>query len=117
MPGIYVGKDASADGMTIIARSEDQRGGSYNKMFKVQKRVTKAGRYLTDEGTEFKIKLPKTTYKYTYVPDSSDANDGQYFASCTNEYGVVVVETVFLVQFGVFVIDFFHDFIASAGDV
>ena len=92
--GMYVGKDVSADGTTIIARSEDQRGGAYNKMFKVQKRVTKAGRYLTDEGTGFKVKLPKTTYKYTYVPDSSDANDGQYFASCTNEYGVAVVGTV-----------------------
>lgn len=92
--GMYVGKDVSKDGTTIIARSEDQGGGAYNKMFKVQKRVTKAGRYLTDEGTGFKVKLPKTTYKYTYVPDSSDANDGQYFASCTNEYGVAVVGTV-----------------------
>ncbi len=92
--GVYVGKDVSQDGTTIIARSEDQGGGAYNKMFKVQKRVTKAGRYLTDESTGFKVKLPKTTYKYTYVPDASDANDGPYYASCTNEYGVAVVGTI-----------------------
>lgn len=92
--GMYVGKDASTDGTTIVARSEDQGSGAYNKMFKVQKRVTKAGRYFTDTGTGFKVKLPKTTYKYTYVPDSTDAGDGMYPASCDNEYGVSVIGTV-----------------------
>ncbi len=91
---VHIGKNVSADGTTIIARSEDQGGGAYNKMFKVEPRVTKAGRYFEDTGTGFKVKLPKTTYKYTYVPDASDANDGMYPASCTNEYGVSVVGTV-----------------------
>ena len=95
--GMYVGKDVSAEGTTVIARSEDQGSGSYNKMFKVQERVTKSGRYYVDEGEDqngFKVPLPKTTYKYTYVCDSSDAGDGQYPASCTNEYGLAVVGTV-----------------------
>ena len=48
--GMYVGKDVSAEGTTVIARSEDQGSGSYNKMFKVQERVTKSGRYYVDEG-------------------------------------------------------------------
>ena len=91
---MFVGKNVSAEGTTLIARSEDQGGGAYNKMFLVQERVTKAGRYFEDTGTGFKVKLPKTTYKYTYVPDASDANDGMYPASCTNEYGVSVVGTV-----------------------
>ena len=95
--GAYVGKDVSEDGTTIIARSEDQGTGAYAKMFKVQPRVTKAGRYYVDEGEDqkgFKVPLPKTTYKYTYVPDVSTHGDGEYPASCTNEYGLAVVGTV-----------------------
>lgn len=95
--GLYVGKDASADGTTIVGRSEDQGTGVYGKMFKVQPRVKEKGRYYVDEGEEqegFKVPLPETTYKYTYVPDSSDLGDGQYPGTCTNEYGLAVVGTV-----------------------
>ena len=95
--GVYIGSDASKDGTTIVGRSEDQGRGFYSKMFKVEPRKTEAGRYYVDEGVDqegFKVPLPKTTYKYTYVPDSSDLEDGQYPGSCTNEYGVVVVGTV-----------------------
>ena len=95
--GVYIGSDASKDGTTIVGRSEDQGRGFYSKMFKVQPRITQSGRYYVDEGVDqegFKVKLPKTTYKYTYVPDSSDLEDGQYPGSCTNEYGLVVVGTV-----------------------
>ncbi len=95
--GMYVGKDASAEGTTLIARSEDQGSGAYNKMFMVQPRVTKAGRYFVDSGEDqngFKVPLPKTTYKYTYVPDASDGGDGMYPATCTNEYGLAVVGTI-----------------------
>ena len=95
--GVYIGSEASLDGTTIVGRSEDQGKGFYSKMFKVEPRKTEAGRYYVDEGVEqegFKVPLPETTYKYTYVPDSSDLEDGQYPGSCTNEYGVVVVGTV-----------------------
>lgn len=95
--GLYVGKDVNKEGTTLIARSEDQGTGAYNKMFKVQPRVTKAGRFMVDEGEEqkgFKVPLPKTTYKYTYLADASDAGDGIYSASCTNEYGLAVVGTI-----------------------
>lgn len=95
--GMYVGKDVSKSNNTIIARSEDQSGGLYNKMFKVRPRTTKAGRYMVDTGEGqdgFKVPLPKTTYKYTYVPDYSTAGDGEYSASCMNEYGLAVVGTI-----------------------
>ena len=66
--GVYIGKDVSKDGTTIVGRSEDQGSGFYSKMFKVQPRVTKSGRYYVDEGQPldngkgyFKVKLPKTT--------------------------------------------------------
>lgn len=95
--GMYVGKDVSAEGTTLIARSEDQGTGMYNKLFFVQERVTKAGRYMVDTGEDqngFKVKLPKTTYKYTYLADAVDGYDGMYYASCANEYGLAVVGTV-----------------------
>ena len=91
---VYIGKDASADGTTVIARSEDQLASPYNKMFKVQPRVKEAGRTFTDTGTGAVFELPELTYKYTYVPDSSDAGDGMYPACCSNEYGLGVIGTV-----------------------
>lgn len=95
--GVYIGKNVSKEGTTVIARSEDRGTSNYEKMFKVQKRVTKSGRYLKDTGESqkgFKVPLPKTTYKYTFVPDNTGEGDGMYPASCTNEYGLAVVGTV-----------------------
>ena len=93
--GVYVGKDVSDQGTYIIARSEDQGQGDYNKMFMVQPRVENVpGRYIEDTATGFKIPLPDTTYKYTYVPDYTRGDDGMYPGSCTNEYGVSISATV-----------------------
>lgn len=93
--GVYVGKDVSDQGTYIIARSEDQGKGDYNKMFKVEPHVDNVpGRYLVDTATGFQIPLPATTYRYTYVPDYARGDDGMYPGSCTNEYGVSVTGTV-----------------------
>lgn len=92
---VYVGKDVSDQGTYIIARSEDQSNGAYNKMFVVQPRVENVpGRYIEDTATGFKIPLPATTYKYNYVPDYTRGDDGMYPGSCTNEYGVSITATV-----------------------
>ena len=93
--GVYVGKDVSDQGTYLIARSEDQGKGDYNKMFKVQPRVENVpGRFIEDTATGFKIPLPATTYKYNYVPDYTRGDDGMYPGSCTNEYGVSISATV-----------------------
>lgn len=95
--GMYIGKDVSAEGTTVIARSEDQGSGCYNKMFYVIPAADKAGRYFVDEGEDqngFKVELPKVTYKYTTLADASDAGDGMYPGSCMNEYGLAVVGTI-----------------------
>ena len=93
--GVYVGKDVSDQGTYIIARSEDQSQGDYNKMFMVQPRVENVpGRVILDTATGFEIPLPDTTYKYTYVPDYTRGEDGMYPGSCTNEYGVSITGTV-----------------------
>lgn len=82
-------------GTYLIARSEDQGQGDYNKMFQVQPRVENVpGRFITDTATGFQIPLPATTYKYTYVPDYTRGDDGMYPGSCTNEYGVSITATV-----------------------
>ena len=95
--GLYVGKKVSRTGSTIVARSEDQANGAYNKMFKVRPGIVEAGRTYVDTGDgqeNFAVKLPEETYKYTYIPDAYDAGDGEYPACAMNEYGVTVVATV-----------------------
>lgn len=90
---VYVGSDVSSDGTTIIARSEDQGNGAYNKEFIVVPRITKSGRSITD-ANGLKIPLAKTTYKYTSTPDPVGQGDGPYDEACTNEYGLTISATV-----------------------
>ena len=95
--GVYVGKAVSADGTTIIARSEDQGSGAYNKMFFVQEATDNSGGVIVDTGdgqNNYSVEIPKKTLKYTYLLDASDAEDGPYYASCMNECGVAIVGTV-----------------------
>ncbi len=95
--GVYVGKEVSAEGTTIIARSEDQARGAYNKLFFVQPASDKSGGVITDsgEGQEgFSVEIPDKTLKYTYLQDASDLADGPYYACCMNELGVAVIGTV-----------------------
>lgn len=91
---VYIGKEVSTDRSTIIARSEDQVTGAYNKLFKVVARVeNEEGRYLTDiQG--FKYPLPKTTYGYTAIPDASGYGDGVYSGATTNDCGLSITATV-----------------------
>ena len=91
---VYVGKDVSTDGSTIIARSEDQGTGAYNKMFFVVDRVENVPGRTLDDIQGFSYPLPATTYKHTIVPDYSAGGDGPYFGACTNEYGLSISGTV-----------------------
>ncbi|MCR4924240.1 MAG: C69 family dipeptidase [Lachnospiraceae bacterium] len=92
--GVYVGKNVSEEGTTIIARSEDYSSGSHPKHFMVQERIDKAGRYLEDIGNGLKVELPKVTYKYTHLADSSYTKEGLYPGVCMNEMGLNVIGTV-----------------------
>ena len=92
--GVYVGKEASADGTTIIARSEDISPSDYQKIHKVVPHVeNQPGRVLEDING-FQMPLPATTYQYTMMSDYSTAGDGVYPAVCSNEMGVSVTGTV-----------------------
>lgn len=91
--GLYVGKDASAEGTTIIARSEDISPSDYDKLHFVVPHSDEPGRVLEDING-FAYPLPDTTYQYTTMSDYADAGDGMYPAVCTNEMGVAVTGTV-----------------------
>lgn len=93
--GVYVGKDASTDGSILIARSEDQSTGAYNKLFFTVPRIeNKPGRTMDDPINGFSLPLPATTFHYTVLQDYTEGDDGPYPASCVNEYGVTVIGTV-----------------------
>ena len=91
--GAYVGKDVSADGSIIIARSEDISPSDYDKLHMVVPHSDEPGRYLEDING-FQYPLPDTTYQYTQMSDYASAGDGLYAAVCTNEMGVSVTGTV-----------------------
>lgn len=91
--GLYVGKDISAEGATIIARSEDISPSDYDKLHMVVPHSDEPGRYLEDING-FQYPLPDTTYQYTQMSDYTTAGDGLYAAVCTNEMGVSVTGTV-----------------------
>ena len=94
---VYVGKDVSAEGTRIIARSEDQHFSAYNKMFLVEPRKSEEGRVMVDTGdrqNDFSVPIPTDTYKYTYLLNGTGLPDGPCYASCMNEYGLAAVGTV-----------------------
>lgn len=95
--GVYVGKEVSAEGTMLIARSEDQVRGVYSKMFLVQPASDASGGIITDTGegqNGFSVQIPETTLKFTTLLDAKDLGDGPYYASCMNERGLAVVGTV-----------------------
>ena len=89
---LYVGKEVSEDGTTIIARSEDI-SASYDKLEVVIPASDEPGRIIEDIN-DFAYPLPDHTYKYTRMEDYSTAGDGLYAAYCTNEMGVAITGTV-----------------------
>lgn len=93
--GVYVGKDASAEGTTIIARSEDEHPANSIDVISVTERVeNQPGRTYEAVNNNFKYKLPDTTYKYFSTPADSRRSTGQWGAGCTNEYGLAITGTV-----------------------
>lgn len=92
---VYVGKDVSADGTTMIARSEDI-GGGYTKRFIVHEAKThKKGEKFKDT-YGFEMDLPEKTYRYTAVEDTPEQGEGDrpYGEAGFNEHGLAVTATV-----------------------
>lgn len=93
--GIYVGKDVSADGQAVIARSEDSHPLNNIINAKYNPRVeNQSGRIYSAVDNNFKYQLPETTYAYFSTPQDSSEGGAVYGEACSNEYGVVVSATV-----------------------
>ncbi len=97
--GVYVGKNASADGTSIVARSNDSQAVWPNYVDIVERVENKPGRTMAvDNGRTVFAELPATTYRYTATPwaDTTTAENGleRDGAVCANEYGVSMTMSV-----------------------
>ena len=91
--GLYVGKEVSKDGATIIARTVDTHPVLTTSLEIVVDRVENTpGRVLTSYNG-FEYPLPDTTYKYTSTPFATNAGGG-YASAAMNEMGVAITATV-----------------------
>lgn len=97
--GVYIGKEASADGTFILARSNDCPKIFATRMMTVPRVEWDSGREMpVDNNSAVFAQLPETTYKYTATPfmDStiSISGTGMDDAVCVNEYGVTMTMSV-----------------------
>lgn len=97
--GVYIGKEASADGTLILARSNDCPKMYATRMMTVPRVEEDPGRDMpVDNNAAAYTELPATTYKYTATPfmDStiSKSDTGMDDAVCVNEYGVTMTMSV-----------------------
>ena len=97
--GVYIGKEASADGTFILARSNDCPKIFATRMMTVPRVERDPGREMpVDNNSAVFAQLPETTYKYTATPfmDStmSISGTGMDDAVCVNEYGVAMTMSV-----------------------
>lgn len=92
---VYVGKDVSTDGQTIVARSVDAHPTNILFNTAVNPRVeNQPGRIYKSVNSNFNYPLPDTTYQYFSTPEDSCCGEGEFGSACTNEYGLAVSATV-----------------------
>lgn len=89
---MMVGKNASIDGNTYIARNEDNYVSVYPKRFYVQEAVNNRDETYTSVYTGLTVKLPKSGYRYTTSPDTYQ-EEGLYEEDGINEKNVCVSAT------------------------
>ena len=93
--GVYVGKDVSADGSVMIARTEDI-GSANSKRFVVHPaKDYQEGECYTD-AFGMSVEYPSHTYRYTATPASKHRGigDNPYGAAGFNELGVAATSTI-----------------------
>ncbi len=96
---VYIGSDASDDGTTIIAKSNDYQANWGNYVTITERVENKEGRTMpVDNDATVFANLPATTYRYTSTPwfDSTVAQNGlgSDATVCTNEYGVAMIMSI-----------------------
>ena len=89
---ILVGKKASYDGSTIVARTEDSQNGVFTAKKFVVVEPQDQPRYYKSVLTSFEMDLPDNPVRYTAVPDAVP-KDGIWGAAGINSYNVAVSAT------------------------
>ncbi len=84
---ILVGKAASMDGSTIVARNEDGYGPINPIKFVVHPATDQKQATFTSAVTDVNVPLPDHAYRYTGTPQA-DQSDGQYEEAGINEFNV-----------------------------
>ncbi len=97
--GIYVGKDVSADGSVIFARSNDYPDVWGNHIKVTPRLENELGRLMPISADgKIKTEIPATTFKYTSTPFMNSTQAYNELCSdataCTNEYGVSITMAV-----------------------
>lgn len=87
---VLVGKAASFDGSTIIARNEDAGGAVNPKRFEVVQPDDQPRDYVAKE-SGFKITLPDNPLRYTSTPDAAD--DGVWGEAGVNSKNIAMSAT------------------------
>ena len=89
---ILVGKKASYDGSTIVARTEDSQNGVFTPKKFVVVEPQDQPRHYQSVLTSFEMDLPDNPVRYTAVPDAVP-KDGIWGAAGINSYNVAVSAT------------------------
>ena len=95
----YVGAQASRDGTTLIAKSNDYQDVWANYVEVAERVENVPGRVMpVDNDATIFAEIPATTYRYTFTPwmDSTTAANGlgHDAAICANEYGVAMIMSI-----------------------
>ena len=93
---ILVGKNASYDGSTMIARNDDSPSGSFNpKKYGVIQPDDQLRSYVS-VGSHVTVSLPEHPLRYTAIPNLFPSRDGIWAASGVNEQniGMTATETI-----------------------
>lgn len=93
--GVYVGKDVSADGSVIIARTEDIASAN-SKRFIVHPAQDHAEGECYTDAYGMSVPYPEHTYRYSATPASEHRGIGKtpYGAAGFNELGVAATSTI-----------------------
>ena len=89
---ILVGKDASYDGSTIVARTEDSQNGVFTPKKFIVVQPEDQPRHYRSVLSRFEIDLPDNPVRYTAVPDAIP-KDGIWGEAGINRYNVVLISS------------------------
>ncbi|MBO7721683.1 MAG: C69 family dipeptidase [Kiritimatiellae bacterium] len=92
--GLYVGRDVSADGSVLLARSVDLTAMTKSARIAVTPRVENSPGRVHKGTSGFSWPLPSTTWKFISTPLLAAEGCGEFASACANEKGLIVTGTV-----------------------